>query len=198
MTDSLTTKVEQLSRPEKMYFDTVLKSSESNIFTAIKTLRKEIAEDSIEAQFKPAALLALTAMTAHLNGDSLPTPKTDAEALADLQGRIEQARLDGDQDTYDRLRAGLALAAEKAIAADELHQKRLADLDTQKQAYETENKARYDSMLKGWKDTEILNLRRGGMDLPEAESHYEKFSAKQMEAIARKATGYTHREPIEE
>ena len=199
MTDtniSLTEKVDALNRPAKMYFDEILKSSEDNIFVAIKNLRKAQADGEVEPEFQAAANFALVAMTAHLAGDEGPRQKTDSEALADLQGRIEQARLAGDKELYDSLRAGLAHVAEKAIAADELHQKRTADLDAQNQAYETENKARYESMLKDWRDAEILNLRRGGMDLVEAENHFEKFSAKSMEDIARKTTGYTHREPI--
>jgi len=194
---SLTDKVENLPRAEKMYFDLILKNSAENIFTSIKNLRKEFAEDSIEPQYKEAATLALTSMTAHLAGDEAPQPATDSEALIDLQDRIRQAAASGDRETFDRLREGLAHTAEKAAAADERNAKRLADLDESNQEHDTEVKTKYEDMLKDWRDAELLSLRRGGMTQDQAESHYQQFSAKQMEDIARKATGYTHREPLE-
>jgi hypothetical protein len=196
MTDSLTDKVAQLSHPEKLYFDTVLKNSDENIFTSIKSLRKQFTDGEIEPEYREASTLALVAMEAHLRGDDAPTPATDAEALADLQARIKQAAASGDRETYDSLRAGLAHAAEKAIAADDLHEKRMSELDETHQAIADEQESTYKQLMTDWKDQEILNLRRSGMPSSEAESHYEQWSAKPMEVAARKASGYTHKEPI--
>ncbi len=196
MNDTLTAKVETLSRPERIYFDQLLKASEDNIFVAIKDLRKDFAEGEIEPEFKEVATLALTAMTAHLNGDELPQQKTDNEAVIDLQDRIRAAAASGDRETYDRLRAGLAHVAEVAIANDERNAERIQKLEASRDAMEAETKSTYETMLKDWRDAEILKLRRGGMKADEAEAHYETWSAKPMELAARKASGYSHREPI--
>ena len=202
MTDvhiNLVEQVDKLSRPEKMYFDTILKNSDDNIFVSIKNLRKKFAEDSIEPEYREAATLALTSMQAHLNGESIPRPKSDAEALADMQERVEQARLDGDQETFDHLREGLAHAAEKAIAADELMKKRISELVANREAFAAEKKSRYEDMLLATKDRELNGYRRQGMDSNEAESHYQQWAQKATELACQRATGYAPpRAPIKE
>jgi hypothetical protein len=193
---SLTDKVAALSHPEKLFFDTILATSEKNIFVAIKDLRKSQENNEVEPQYRAAASLALTAMTGHLNGDELPRQKTDSEALTDLQDRIRAAAASGDRETYDRLRAGLAHVSETAIANDERNAERIQKLEASRDAMEAETKSTYENMVKDWRDAEILKLRRGGMKADEAEAHYETWSAKPMELAARKASGYSHREPI--
>lgn len=193
---SLTDQVAKLSHPEKLYFDTLLKGSDENIFVSIKSLRKQFADDSIEPEYREASNLALVAMESHLRGESKYQPATDAEALADLQARIETARLAGDRETYDALRAGLAHAAEKAIAADELHEKNMAKLDATHAAIAADQKATYEQLVKDWSDSEIQQLRRGGMKADEADAHFARWGATPIEDRARKISGYSHREPI--
>ena len=137
-------------------------------------------------------------MQAHLRGESaLPPQKSDGEAMQDLLERIAQAAVDGDQETYDALSNAVAQIKAKAEAAADLREKRFAELAASQESHESQKQGTYKSMLKDWRDSELLNLRRGGMSPDEAESHYEKFSAAPMEARARQASGYDYRPPIE-
>jgi len=199
MNTPIADRVSQMSQPAQMYYNQILKQADENIFLAIKDLRKSQADDSIEPQYRDAANLALVAMTAHLNGDSLPRPKTDAEALQDMQSRIAEAAAAGDRETYDALRAGLAHVAEKAIKADALQEERLAALESNRQAFAEEQAGRYETMLASTKDMEIQKARRMGMDSKEAEAFYAEWSEKTTELAVQRATGYTPpRAPIEE
>jgi hypothetical protein len=190
-------KVLNLKQPAQMYYNQILKAADENIFTAIKDLRKGFAEDSIEPEYREAATLALTAMTAHLNGESKLQPKTDSEALADMQGRIEEARLAGDQELYDSLRAGLAHSVDKAAKAEALLKKRTAAIAASQQAFAEEQASRYETMLTEAKDFEIQKYRSHGLNAAEAESHYEKYRKAELEASVQRFTAYTPpREPI--
>jgi Fic family protein len=194
---SLTAKVAKLSRPEKMFFDTILKKSDENIFTAIKDLRKGFAEDSIEPQFKEAATLALTAMTAHLNGDDEGPFLSDDDALSDLKERLETARTEGDQETYDSLKSGLNHAETKAAKSKELNERRIAELESSNEAHAAAKKTQYQDMLDSAKDRALNGYRRQGMDHAQAELHYQEWAQKTTEAACQRATGYTPpREPI--
>jgi hypothetical protein len=199
MTDAhinLTDQVAELSRPEKIYFDTILKKSDENIFVSIKNLRKQFETGEIEPEYLTASTLALAAMESHLRGESKFQPATEAEALADMQDRIRAAAASGDRELYDSLRAGLAHVAETAIANDERNAARIQKLEASRDAMEAETKDKYETMLRDFKDSEIQNLRHGGMPADEAESHFQQWSASRLEDSARKASGYSHREPL--
>ena len=51
-------KVLNLKQPAQMYYNQQMKAANENIFTAIKTLRKGFADDSIEPEYREAAGMA--------------------------------------------------------------------------------------------------------------------------------------------
>jgi hypothetical protein len=75
----------QMPRPAQLYYNQIMKQADENIFTAIKDLRKNQCDGSIEPELRPAANLAMVALTAHLNGDTRRT-KTDAESPECVNG----------------------------------------------------------------------------------------------------------------
>jgi hypothetical protein len=99
-------RIAQMPHPAQLLYNEILQQADENVFVAVKNLRKSQSDGSIESELRPGANLALVALTAHLNGGELRRTKTDAEALYDIRERIEQARLKGDRESYDALRAG--------------------------------------------------------------------------------------------
>jgi hypothetical protein len=189
-------RVAQMPQASQMFYNQILQQADENIFTAIKDLRKSQADGSIEPQYRDAANLAMVAMTATLSGNDEGPHLSDSEALEDIQDRIEAARLAGDRETYDLLRASLARGQEKAEQAEALQQKRSAELEASRQGFEEEKKAKYETLSTEFKDMEIQQLRRQGMNPQEAEAHFAQFSARSIEATARSVSGYHTREPI--
>jgi hypothetical protein len=87
------------SRRRSDLFQTQMMSqADGDILTTIKDLREGQIDGSIELVFRPAANLAMVALTAQVHGSDQPRIKSFAGSLHDMRYRIEQARLDGDQE----------------------------------------------------------------------------------------------------
>lgn len=181
----------EMPRDARLYFSQWMKAADTNIFTAIKDLHKAQDEGSIDRELQPAANLAMVAMNAHLAGDSLPQPKTDDEARREIEERMEQARLNGDRESYDALREALAYSETQAKAHEESRAKRTATIEKSNQALEAEKQTRYEKLLANWKDLEIQKFRRMGMKPDQAERHYQQWAQKGIEDAARKTAGVT-------
>jgi hypothetical protein len=190
-------RVAQMPQASQMFYNQILQQADENIFTAIKDLRKSQADGSIEPELREAGNLALIAMTTRLNG-SQERFKSTAEAVAEIKLKIKEAAQKGDRETFDVLTASLARGQKKASQAAELQQKRSAELEATTKAFAEEQKAKYETFSTEFKDMEIQQLRRQGMNPQEAEAHYQQFSARSIEATARSVSGYHTREPIED
>jgi hypothetical protein len=188
----------QMPRPAQLYYNQIMKQADEDIFTAIKDLRKSQDDGSIELELRPAANLALVTMTVRLNGDSLPRPKTNAEALADMHQRIERARLDGDQELYDSLNSGLAHAKAQAKKKEKFQRKRIAKVEASNQAFEDQKREKYETMVTESKDMEMQKIRRMGVKPDKAEAYYQEWSEKRITDVAQKTSGYTPHTPFEE
>jgi len=187
---NLEERVLNLPNASQLFYNQQMAQANKNVFTAIKDLRKAFSEGAVEPEYREAANLALVAMDAHLAGEQ-PRQKTDDEAVSDLLSRIEVARAAGDRPLYDSLRAGFAHAAEKKIAADALHETRLAALEKNQQAFAQERADNYQAMLTQVRDAELLGLQNQGMSYAKAEAYYDEHKKASMEASVQRYTSYT-------
>jgi hypothetical protein len=195
VTTSIEERVAKMPRPAQIYYKQMMSQADGDILTTIKDLREGQIDGSIDLEFRPAANLAMVALTAQVHGSDQSRTKSFAESLHDMRYRIEQARLDGDQESYDALRAGLAQTEAKAKQEEARQAQHIAEMEASNEAFEAQKKTNYETMLASFKDAEMQRIRRMRIKPDEAEAYYTQWSQTAAETAAQRASGYAPDKP---
>jgi len=107
---------------------------------------------------------------------------TEEDALADLLERKEAARLAGDRETYDSMKAALDHIESKAAKAQVVHTKHVAELAKAAEVIKRGNEEQYLSMLTDLRDKELLSFQMQGMSPSQSQTHYEQTRRTDLEA----------------
>ena len=111
--------------------------------------------------------------------------------MGDVRNRIEQARLNGDQTSYDALRAGLEKTKAATKAAEARQAEHEASSVASAAAFEDEKRANYESVLAESKEMQMATVKRMGYQGKEAEKYYETWFAPAAVTAAQRISGYT-------
>jgi len=186
----IASRVDRLPHSARGYFNSLVDEGRSKPHETLARIRTGLTDGSIETEFRPAAQMAIVALTESSRGTSAQKQPTSAEVRAEYRGKIARA----DELGLDNQAARLRSVLESVDKKEEAERERVAKIraENKKRIIEQQEEnlrnytKQYDELMHG----AISELARSGrMSFEDAKVYFMKHQQPSLEASLRRTYG---------